>query len=142
MGSFKDNHRAKVPSSKTPVLTKKYQDQLAHQINSLQEVLKQKQNFQKSKVVTGKTPFFVIFPFCAQHFICLNIGLTVLYGNHAFSILVLLTKKWYFSFLKKVFFFQKICFRVKACVRYFLWNFHFSSNDSLSKAMKNIIYFI
>ena len=47
---------------------------LVHQINSLQEVLKLKQNFQKNKVVTGKTPFFVIGPFCSHHSICLNIG--------------------------------------------------------------------
>ena len=39
--------------------------------------------------------------------------MTVLYGNDAFSILVLSTKKRYSSFLKKVFVFQKICFKVK-----------------------------
>ena len=33
-----------------------------------------KQNFQKSKVVTGKTLFFVIGPFCTHHPVCLNIG--------------------------------------------------------------------
>ena len=34
-----------------------------------------KQNYQKkNKVVTGKTPFFVIGPFCTPHSICLNIG--------------------------------------------------------------------
>ena len=31
---------------------------------------------------------------------------------------------------------------VKACVRYFLSNFYFSSNDSPLKTMKNIFYFI
>ena len=31
---------------------------LVHQINSLQEVLKLKLNFQKNKVFAGKTPFF------------------------------------------------------------------------------------
>ena len=36
--------------------------------------LNSKQNFQKNKVVTGKTPFFVIGPFCTHHSICLNIG--------------------------------------------------------------------
>ena len=35
-----------------------------------------------------------------------------LYENYTFSILVLLTKNWYSSFLKKVFFFQKMCFKV------------------------------
>ena len=37
----------------------------------------------------------------------------VLYGNDAVSILVLSTKKQYSSFLKKVFIFQKICFKVQ-----------------------------
>ena len=46
---------------------------LVQQINSLQEVLKLTQNFQENKVVTGKTPFFVIGPFCSHHSICLNI---------------------------------------------------------------------
>ena len=31
---------------------------------------------------------------------------------------------------------------VKACVRYFLSNFYFSPNDSPSKTMKNVFYFI
>ena len=38
--------------------------------------------------------------------------MAVLYGNDAFSILVLSTTKWYSNFLKKVFDFQKICFQV------------------------------
>ena len=37
----------------------------------------------------------------------------VLYGNDAFSVLVLSPKKRYSSFLKKVFLFQKIYFKVK-----------------------------
>ena len=48
---------------------------LVQQINSLYEVLKLKQNFQKNKVVTGKTLFFLIGPLCSHHFICLNIGI-------------------------------------------------------------------
>ena len=47
---------------------------LVHQINTFEEILKLKQNFQKNKVVTGKTPFFEIGPFCTHHSICLNIG--------------------------------------------------------------------
>ena len=47
---------------------------LVQQINSLQGVLKLKQNIQKNKLVAGKTPFFVIGPFCSQHCICLYIG--------------------------------------------------------------------
>ena len=30
--------------------------------------------FQKNKVVTGKTPFCVVDPFCTPHSICLSIG--------------------------------------------------------------------
>ena len=47
---------------------------LVHQINSLYEVFKLKQNFRKNKVVTGKTPFLVIGPLCTPQSICLNIG--------------------------------------------------------------------
>ena len=32
-----------------------------------------KRNFQKNKVVTGKTPFFVVGQFCTHHSISLNI---------------------------------------------------------------------
>ena len=52
---------------------------LLKQINSFLEVIKLKQNFQKNKLVTGKTPFFVTEPFSSHHFICLNIGFR--YGN-------------------------------------------------------------
>ena len=45
---------------------------LIHQIYSIYEVPKLKQNLQKRNVVTGKTPFFVIGQFCTPH--CLNIG--------------------------------------------------------------------
>ena len=44
---------------------------LLHQINSFQGVLELEQIFQKNEVVTGKTPFFVIGPFCSRHSICL-----------------------------------------------------------------------
>ena len=47
---------------------------LLHQTNFLYEALKLKQNFWKNKVVTGKTRFFVIGPFCTPHSICLKIG--------------------------------------------------------------------
>ena len=38
--------------------------------------------------------------------------MAVLYGNDAFLILVLSAKKQYYSFLKKLFVFQKIFFKV------------------------------
>ena len=81
---------------------------LVHQINSAQEVLKLKQNFLKNKAVTGKTPLFLI---CLA--LTLAPDMAVLNGNDAFSIFVFLTKKLYSSFLKNVFPFQKIYFRVK-----------------------------
>ena len=40
----------------------------------INEVLKLKQNFRKNKVITDKTPFFVIDQFCTPHPICFNIG--------------------------------------------------------------------
>ena len=40
--------------------------------------------------------------------------MVVLHGSDAFSIFVLSTKKPHSSFSKKVFLFQKICFKVKA----------------------------
>ena len=43
-------------------------------VNSLYKFPKLKQNFQKNEVVTGKTPFFGIGPFCTPNSICLNIG--------------------------------------------------------------------
>ena len=39
--------------------------------------------------------------------------MAVLYGNDAPSILVLSTRKWYSIFLKKIFVFEKIYFKVK-----------------------------
>ena len=47
---------------------------LVYQIMSLEEVPKMKQNFQINKIVTVKTPFFVIGSFCTHHSICLNIS--------------------------------------------------------------------
>ena len=37
---------------------------------------------------------------------------------------------------------QKINFSIKACVRYFLRNVYSSPNDSPSKTMKDVFYFI
>ena len=59
--NVKNTHREKAWSNKTTTLSKS-------------KILKLKQNFQKNKVVTGKTLFFVIGPFCTHHSICLNIG--------------------------------------------------------------------
>ena len=72
---IKDTYREEAPSNKTTALQKgEIRAYGLLVINSLEEVLKLKQNFQKIKVVTGKTSFFVIGPFCAHHPIGLNIG--------------------------------------------------------------------
>ena len=88
-------------------------ESLVNQINSFQEVLELEQIFPKNEVVTGKSPLFVIGPFCSHHPICLNIGRAVFNGNGVVLILVASTEKRYSSFLKKVFALQKICFKVK-----------------------------
>ena len=56
---------------------------LVHQIKSWQDVFKLTQNLQKNKAVTGRTPFFLISPFCSHHFICLNIGFW--YGSYVWK---------------------------------------------------------
>ena len=43
----------------------------------------------------------------------------VLNGNDVFSVLVVSTKKRYSTFLKKVFAFQKICFKVNVLMKTF-----------------------
>ena len=49
---------------------------LVHQINPLYEILELKQNFWKNKVIFGKTPLFLVDPFCTSHSICLHWLLT------------------------------------------------------------------
>ena len=70
-GEIKDTHREKKPLKKVQTWAFGL---LVQQISSLQKVLKLKKNFQKNKVVTGKSPLFVVGPFCSHHFICLNIS--------------------------------------------------------------------
>ena len=68
---FKDTHRKKHPNVKLQHFRKVWIwtfGSLVHQIDSVCEVSKLKQNFRKRNVVTGKTPFF------NPHSICLNIG--------------------------------------------------------------------
>ena len=83
---------------------------LVHQINSLYEVLKLKQIFVKTKLVTGKNSFFMIGPFCTPHSICLGIGFWQS-SFVAFSILVLSTKKTVLQFFEKGFRFSENLFQ-------------------------------
>ena len=73
--------------------------------------------------------------FCTTHSICLNIGFrrAALYRNVAFSNLVPSTKKKDSRFLKQVFVFKQICFKVKV-----LKTFKISSGCSIktSKSLK------
>ena len=96
---------------------------MVHQINSLKQVLKLKRNFLKNKVVRGKTPFFVIGPFCTHHSNSLNIGFW--YGSFVWKWCVFRLKR-FSSFLKKVFVFQKICLKVESIeiVQNFRWLSH------------------
>ena len=83
-------------------------------ISSLQQVLILKSSFQKNKVATGKTAFFLISPFCNAHSICHNIGFwegSFVWICYAF-ICCTFNYNWYFRFVKKVFVFRKICFKV------------------------------
>ena len=74
---LKDTNREKAPSNKTPTLSKSMNKDIwvaGTSNHSLYEVPKPKQNIPTTKVVTGKTPFFVICLSCTPHSICLNIG--------------------------------------------------------------------
>ena len=57
--------------------------------------------------------------------------MAVLYRNDAFSNLVLSTKKRFSSFFKKVFIFQKICFKVKVLAMISTWKHVDLSNGGL-----------
>ena len=75
--TLKDTYREKLPSNKTPVYTKNMDMDIWVVAISNQLFMRgsyTKQKFYKNKVVTGKTPFFVIVQFCTLYSICLNIG--------------------------------------------------------------------
>ena len=75
-------------------------------------------------------------PFFSRHSICLNIASdrAVLNGNALFLILVVSTKKQYLTFLKRVFVFQKICFKVKVLKTFETFtDFHLKTCRSLKR---------
>ena len=116
IGMFKDTHRKNAPSNKTPVLTKimKMDNWVVGTSNQLfskrflnwNKIFKKIKQFQNSFLLVHLV-LFILFVFT------LDFDMAVLYGNDAFSILVLWTKKRYSIFLKKVFVFQRNCFKVK-----------------------------
>ena len=55
----------------------------------------------------------------------------LLYGNKAFSILVLSTKKQHSSFLKKGFVFKKICFKVKVLKSFKIFTYFLKKHVNL-----------
>ena len=63
------------------------------------------------KLHSGKTPFS-IGSFVIPILFLLAVNRVAFYQNATFLIVVLTTKKWYFSFLKKLFL-SEICFEVK-----------------------------
>ena len=78
--------------------------------NHLFRFLNRHKIFKKNKVVTGKTLFFVIGPFCSHHFTCLNIGF------------------WYDSFEWKWYFFNLSAFNEKTVLQFFEKGFRFPEN--------------
>ena len=76
--NLKGTHREKAPSNKTLALIKS-KTMYIGVVGTLNQLFirgsyAEKKIFEKNKVVTCKTPFFVIGLFCTHHSICLNIG--------------------------------------------------------------------
>ena len=72
---YKDTHREKDSSKRTPALTKSMNMNIwvvgtSNQLFITCSYIET--NFQKKKVVRAKTPLFEIGPFCAPHCICFN----------------------------------------------------------------------
>ena len=82
--NVEDTHRGNTPSKKTQALTKSMNIgiwEIVYQINYLKEVPKMKTNFQKKKVVSGKTVFCDRFIFLLP-ILFVAFDRTVLYGNN------------------------------------------------------------
>ena len=71
---IKDTHREKSLSNKIKALTKSMNMDYFGTKQLFIRGSETETKFSKNKVVTGKTPFFVISPFCTNYPICLNIG--------------------------------------------------------------------
>ena len=69
---LKDTHKEKALSNITQALTKSMNMNIWIK-STLYKRFLNRNKILKKKVVTGKTPFFVIGPFCTHNSICLNI---------------------------------------------------------------------
>ena len=115
---FKDNRKENTTSNKTQALTKvwiwTFGKLFFNQINYwLIRFLTLKLNFQKNKVITGKTEFFVTGLFRVLFVLTFAFDKAVLHGNIVLSIEVLSSNKRYPSFSRKPFIFQKTCFSIE-----------------------------
>ena len=95
------------------------------------------QNFRKNKKTLAKlrSLWYVHFVLPVLFVFALASDWAVLYGNVAFSILVLSTKRRYSSFLKKFFVLEEIGFKVKV-----LKTFKTSSDSQTEGYFKNSYY--
>ena len=113
---FKDTRRGKAPSNNAPALAKNLNMDIYIIGTSNQLFIT---GFQKSSSYWQNFRFLwsVHFVFPVLFVLTLTCDMTVLYWNNAFS--TLSTNKKYSSFLKKVFVFQKICFKFSVidCVK-------------------------
>ena len=106
--SIKDTHKENAPSNKTQAPTKSVNMNILV-VGALNQLF-----VRSSYTEKFFEKIFVIGPFRTPSSICLNTGFcdrAVLYGNVAFLILVVSTKKPYSSFLKKGFIFHKTAFQ-------------------------------
>ena len=92
--------------------------------------------------------FFKVFKILYHYLFCKTlllyiwslIHLLVLRRNIFFTVNIYFKEMLFFKFYRK--YLINISSYLKACVRYFSSIFYFSLNDSLSKTMKNVFYFI
>ena len=116
--SFKDAHREKAPSNKTPALSESMNMDI-WVVGTTNQLFVTgsytEKNFSKN-VDTCKTAFFVIGQFCTPHSICLNIGsweLSFVWICYACNRSTFNYETILNFFKEKVFVFQKIYFEVK-----------------------------
>ena len=118
MFSFKDTHREMSTSNKIPAFQDYEYGHLGRwyiKTTLYNRLLNWKTIFEKIKQLLAKPRSLWLVHFVLTILFVLKLAsdMAVSYGNDAFSILVLSTKKRYFSFFMKVFVFQKILLKLK-----------------------------